>query len=49
MENATASELKELHLENEAIEPQDQTIVDESGPTENKKKKNKKKKRRRAM
>lgn len=48
MENATASELKELHLENEAIEPQDQTIVDESGPTENKKKKNKKKKKKKS-
>ncbi|CAI4054590.1 hypothetical protein N7582_000109 [Saccharomyces uvarum] len=48
VENATASELKELHLENEAIEPQDQTIVDESGPTENKKKKNKKKKKKKS-
>ncbi|KOH00762.1 methionine aminopeptidase [Saccharomyces eubayanus] len=48
VENATVSELKELHLENEAIEPQGETIVDESGPTENKKKKNKKKKKKKS-
>ncbi|CAI4055968.1 hypothetical protein SUVZ_02G0270 [Saccharomyces uvarum] len=48
VENTTASELKELHLENEAVEPQGQTIVDEAGPTENKKKKNKKKKKKKS-
>ncbi|CAI4054743.1 hypothetical protein SKDZ_02G0180 [Saccharomyces kudriavzevii ZP591] len=48
IEKAAASELKELNLENEAVEQHDQAVVGESNPVENKKKKNKKKKKKKS-
>ncbi|CAD6597065.1 HN1_G0013370.mRNA.1.CDS.1 [Saccharomyces cerevisiae] len=48
IENSPASDLKELNLENEGVEQQDQAKADESDPVESKKKKNKKKKKKKS-